>query len=91
LILEREARMGRVLKVTAKGQVTLRQEVLRHLGIGEGASVAVELLPGGRAELRAAITAGSIEDFFHCLPLSQTRLTIEEIGDVAALGWEAGE
>jgi hypothetical protein len=53
--------------------------------------VAVELLPGGRAELRAAITAGSIEDFFHCLPLSQTRLTIEEIGDVAALGWEAGE
>ena len=81
--------MARVLKVTAKGQVTLRREVLRHLGIGEGASVAVELLPGGRAELRAATEAGSIEDLFHCLPPSTARLTIDDIGDVAALGWAA--
>ena len=79
--------MARVLKVTAKGQVTLRREVLRHLGVDEGASVAVELLPGGRAELRATGVAGSIEDFFQCLPPSRARLSIEDIGDVAAQGW----
>jgi bifunctional DNA-binding transcriptional regulator/antitoxin component of YhaV-PrlF toxin-antitoxin module len=85
--LDEEARVARVLKVTAKGQVTLRREVLRHLGVDEGASVAVELLPGGRAELRAVAAGGSIEDFFRCLPPSRARLTIEDIGDVAAQGW----
>lgn len=39
------------LKVTAKGQVTLRREVLEHLGVSPGQSVEVMLRPGGRVEL----------------------------------------
>ena len=42
------------LKVTSKGQVTLRQSVLDHLGIGPGGRVGVSLLPDGRVELVSA-------------------------------------
>jgi antitoxin PrlF len=76
------------LKVTAKGQVTLRKEVLRHLGVEPGQTVAVELLPGARAALRAAPAKGTIRDFFGSLSRPGTQpLTIEEMGEVAAEGW----
>lgn len=42
------------LTVTAKGQVTLRQAVLDHLGVAPGQRVRVVPLPDGRVELRAA-------------------------------------
>jgi len=42
------------LTVTAKGQVTLRQAVLDHLGIKPGGKVDVELLPNGLVEIRQA-------------------------------------
>ncbi len=50
------------LTITAKGQVTLRQSVLKHLGIKPGHKVDVSLLPNGRVELRAAGTAPNIKD-----------------------------
>ena len=39
------------LTITAKGQVTLRQVVLDHLGLKPGDKVAVSLLRDGRVEL----------------------------------------
>jgi AbrB family looped-hinge helix DNA binding protein len=39
------------LTITAKGQVTLRQAVLDHLGLKPGDKVAVSLLRDGRVEL----------------------------------------
>ena len=42
------------LTVTAKGQVTLRQAVLDHLGVKPGDKVGVSLLPDGRVELEPA-------------------------------------
>lgn len=39
------------LTITAKGQVTLRQAVLDHLGLKPGDRVAVSLLRDGRVEL----------------------------------------
>ena len=45
--------MGTTLTVTAKGQVTLRKEVLRHLGVAPGQKVEMYLLPNGRLEVRA--------------------------------------
>ena len=41
------------LTVTKRGQVTFRKDVLRHLGIQPGAKIRLDLLPDGRAELRA--------------------------------------
>ncbi len=43
-----------ILTVTAKGQITLRQDLLNHLGIGPGQKLEVEKLPDGRIMVRAA-------------------------------------
>jgi bifunctional DNA-binding transcriptional regulator/antitoxin component of YhaV-PrlF toxin-antitoxin module len=48
------------LTVTAKGQVTLRQAVLKHLGIKPGHKLGATLLPDGRVEMRAAGSAPSV-------------------------------
>ena len=80
--------MTTTLTVTAKGQVTLRKEVLRHLGVAPGQKVEVDLLPNGRLEMRAARAAASIEEFFGSLYQPGTKpLTIEEIGEIAAECW----
>jgi antitoxin PrlF len=79
--------MTATLTVTAKGQITLRKEVLQHLGVGPGQKVEVELLPSGRVEVRAK-PKGSIEDFIGCAHRPGTKpLTIEEINEIAAEGW----
>jgi antitoxin PrlF len=83
--------MTATLTVTAKGQVTLRKDILKHLGIEPGSKIAVDLLPNGRAELRSAKKTGSIEDTFGALYRPGTKaLTIEEINEVIRKGW-AGE
>ena len=41
------------LTVTAQGQITLRKEVLEHLGMRPGDRVDVALLRGGRMQVRA--------------------------------------
>jgi bifunctional DNA-binding transcriptional regulator/antitoxin component of YhaV-PrlF toxin-antitoxin module len=44
------------LTITSKGQVTLRRDVLEHLGVGPGEQIDVTMLPYGRIEVRAAPT-----------------------------------
>jgi AbrB family looped-hinge helix DNA binding protein len=78
--------MDITLTITAKGQVTLKKEVLEHLGLGPGDRVKVELLGPGRVELSRPPT-GSIEDVFGSLPNNGVSLSIEEINDVIAAGW----
>ncbi len=80
--------MAATLKITAKGQVTLRKELLRHLGVAPGDSVVFDLLPGGRASLRPAAPPGGIEDFIGSLQRPDTRaLSTAEIEELAAQGW----
>lgn len=80
--------MATMLTVTAKGQITLRKELLRHLGVKPGDKLAVDLLPAGQASMRAATTTGSLDDFIGCLYRPGTKpLSIEEIGEIAADGW----
>ena len=55
--------MGSILTVTARGRVTLRRELLEHLGVVPGDKIAVELLPSARTEIRAAKLQSSIGDF----------------------------
>jgi AbrB family looped-hinge helix DNA binding protein len=76
------------LTVTAKGQITLRKELLEHLGVRPGEKIAVDRLPDGRIEVRADRPGGKISDVFNFLK-SATRptLSIDEINDVAARGW----
>lgn len=74
------------LTVTARGQVTFRKDVLRHLGINPGEKIELSLLPGGTATLKAARPSGSIREVAGCLrgrTNGQTR-TIEEIDEAIA-------
>ncbi len=76
------------LTITAKGQVTFRKELLQHLGVAPGSKVDVNLLPGGRIEVKAVQQAGAIDNFIGLLQgKTQKRATIEEINDAAASGW----
>ncbi|BBK41481.1 hypothetical protein STVA_15010 [Allostella vacuolata] len=77
-----------VLTVTAKGQVTLRKDLLRHLGISPGEQISVEKLPDGRIEVRAAHPTGRISDVFDLLKRDEApSLTIEEMNEIVARGW----
>jgi antitoxin PrlF len=78
------------LTVTAKGQITLRKDVLEHLGIRPGDRVEVELLPGGRMQIgprpRKPVTS-----VFGLLAKPGTRtLSIEELRELTDSAW-AGE
>ena len=76
------------LTITAKGQVTLRKDILNHLGVQPGETVTVNKLPDGAVEVRAVRPAGKISDVFGSLKRKgQRRLTIQEIGRIAAEGW----
>jgi len=74
------------LTVTMRGQVTLRHEILRHLGIQPGQKIRLDMLPDGRAELRAAKPKGSFQEL-HGFLKGKTNgrvLTVDEIGEVIA-------
>ena len=87
----RQTRMT-TLTVTAEGEVTFPQEVLRHLGVRPGETIALDLLPEARAELRAE-PKGSWDDMVGFLggKTHGARLSIEEIGEaIAQAGAAAG-
>jgi AbrB family looped-hinge helix DNA binding protein len=75
------------LTVTAKGQVTLKKDVLEHLGVQPGDKISVEKLPDGRIEVSAA-PAGNISDFFGFFDNPEgIHLSLEDINRVIADGW----
>lgn len=76
------------LKVTSRGQVTLRREVLRHLGLQSGQQVDVELLPDGAVCLRAARGGATVDGFIGLLAGKSRKVaTLEEIGRATAEAW----
>jgi AbrB family looped-hinge helix DNA binding protein len=79
--------------VTARGQVTFRKEVLQHLGIKPGDKIRLELLPDGRAELKADQRKGSWQELGGMLrgKTNGARLSVEEIDDaISKAGAAAG-
>jgi AbrB family looped-hinge helix DNA binding protein len=77
-----------MLTITSKGQVTLRKDVLEHLGVGPGDKVVVEKLPSGRIGVSAPRRTGKISDLSGVLKRpGQPTLTIEEMNEVIADSW----
>ena len=77
-----------MLTVTAKGQVTLRKDVLKHLGVQPGEKITVDKLPDGRIEVKAARTNGRISDVFNLLKRDNApTLSIDEMNEITAKGW----
>jgi antitoxin PrlF len=76
------------LTVTSKGQITLRKELLGHLGVRPGQRLDVEVLPGGRIQIQAERPRGSIDAFLGLLAgRSGRRASLEELDAAAAEGW----
>jgi antitoxin PrlF len=76
------------LTVTAKGQITLRKELLRHLGVRPGEKIIVDTLPDGRIEVRAEKATGKISDMFGMLKRpGQKPLSLAQIKKSIEQGW----
>ena len=78
------------LTVTAKGQITLRKQVLEHLGVRPGDRVDIDLLNGGRMQVRAK-RGKSVATIFGMLARpGKPPHSIDDLNEAAAAGW-AGE
>ena len=77
------------LTVTSKGQITLRKEVLAHLGVRPGDKLEVDLLAERRMQLRSK-RGTSAAAVFGMLVKPRMSLSVEEMNEIAASGW-AGE
>ncbi|TAL84155.1 MAG: AbrB/MazE/SpoVT family DNA-binding domain-containing protein [Candidimonas sp.] len=79
------------LSVTAKGQVTLKRDLLQHLGIKAGERIDFDKLPGGELRLKAARPKGSIKNFIgRHAGKAKRPMTVDEMNEIAAAAW-AGE
>ena len=76
------------LTVTEKGQVTLRKDLLSHLGVHPGERIELEKHPGGAVVVTAMRRTGRLSDVFDLLKRDGgARLSIDEIDEAAAQGW----
>jgi len=79
------------LTVTSKGQITLRKDILQHLGAHAGSKLEIDKLPDGGIKLTQRPAKGKIADFCGFLKREgQRTVSIEEMNEIIAQGW-AGE
>jgi bifunctional DNA-binding transcriptional regulator/antitoxin component of YhaV-PrlF toxin-antitoxin module len=75
-------------KTTSRGQITLKKDLLQHLGIPEGGQLEILKLPNGELKIRAKRPKGDISAFFGMLKRDGQRvISIEEMNEVIAKGW----
>lgn len=76
------------LTITSKGQITLKQELLRHMNVAPGQKVEAVKMPDGQVVVRAAKPTGSIKDFSGSLATKGgPRLTIGQIKEITEQAW----
>jgi bifunctional DNA-binding transcriptional regulator/antitoxin component of YhaV-PrlF toxin-antitoxin module len=77
------------LIVTGKGHVMFSKDLLEHLGVRPGEKIAVDKLPDGRIELKAAKPAERISDVFGSLRTKKKGrfLSIDDMNNIIARGW----
>jgi len=77
------------LSVTSKGQITLRPDLLQHIGIQPGEKVEVLKLPHGELRIKAKKKTQPINNVFGLLKdkISDGVLSTEEINQAVSTGW----
>jgi len=76
------------LTVTARGQLTLKKEVLQHLGIRPGDEIDLDLLPDASGLIKATRSRADIGGFVGLLAgRSRKVATVEEITEASATAW----
>jgi AbrB family looped-hinge helix DNA binding protein len=80
--------MKNTLKITSKGQVTFRKEVLDQLGVKPGDKITVELVGPARMEVRPARSDAGLDAFIGCLKKAAApKLSLDEMKKIAREGW----
>jgi antitoxin PrlF len=86
--LIRQVKRMITLTVSARGQVTLRKDVLQHLGIRPGEKIELDKQRDGTVTLRTARLPGKIDKFLGLLACKTGKIaTLDEINEAAATGW----
>jgi antitoxin PrlF len=86
--ISRQVKRMTTFTVSARGRVTLRKDVLRHLGIRPGEKIELDKQPDGTVTLRAARSRGKIDKFLGLLAGKTGKIaTLDEINEAAATGW----
>jgi hypothetical protein len=77
------------LVINTKGQISLSEDLVSHLGLRPGEKLVAEKLPDNRIELRAFKPTGKISDTFGSLNAKRNgrALSIEEMNKIIADGW----
>lgn len=76
------------LTVTAKGQITLKRDLLQHLGIKPGQRINFDKLPNGELRIKAAQPTNTIDNFIGRFSGQLKKpLTIEEMNEITASSW----
>lgn len=81
--------MGKLI-ISQKGQITLRRDLLNHLGVRPGDKVTVDKLPGGVIEIRPERGTGRISDLLGILKGKGHRrrpLTIQQMQKTTEKAW----
>lgn len=77
-----------LLKITSKGQVTLKQDLLNHLGVKAGQKIEVNKAPHGGITVKAVQKQKPIREFISCLAQhSKKSLTIDEMNAITNHAW----
>lgn len=76
------------LKLSSKSQVTLKKDVLRHLGVRPGQKIDLILKPNGEVTLKAKPGERSIKDIFGFLKRDgDPVLSLDEIKTITEESW----
>jgi bifunctional DNA-binding transcriptional regulator/antitoxin component of YhaV-PrlF toxin-antitoxin module len=68
------------LSITSKGQITLKKELLRQMGVHPGDKVEAQVLPNGKLEISPAQPKRHISELFGMLKRpGQRPMSLEEI------------
>lgn len=52
-----------ILTISPKGQITLKRDLLQHLGLHAGQRIAIDKLPNGCLKVQAVQNTGTIDHF----------------------------
>lgn len=80
-----------VLTISHRGQITLKKELLQHLGVQVGQKISIDKLPNGQLNIQAEQATGTIDTFIgrHAGKVKQP-LSIDEMNEIIEKAW-AGE
>lgn len=74
--------------VRAKGQITLRQNLLQHLGVRPGSKISIHMLPDHSLKIEAAKPKSKISNIFGLLKRDgQPAIPIKDMNATIAGGW----